>query len=140
MNSVVLIGRMVKDPELRYMQDGVKCYARFTIAIDRGLSKDKKEEAQAKGQATADFINVVVWNKQAENCQKYLSKGKNVAVQGALRSGSYTAQDGTRKYTTEVWAEKVQFIDWGEKKENVTNNQDAMPFGVFSETDEEIPF
>lgn len=138
MNNVVLIGRMVKEPELRYSQDGSKCFARFTLAIDRGLSKEKKEEAESKGQQTADFINIVVWNKQAENCQKFLSKGKNVAIQGRIQTGSYTAQDGTRKYTTDVLAERVQFIDWGDKK--TSDNQDTMPFGVFSETDEEIPF
>lgn len=141
MNSVVLIGRLTKDVELRYMQNSDKYYARFTLAIDRGLSKEKKEEAQSTGQATADFINIVVWNKQAENCQKYLSKGRNVAIQGRIQTGSYVAQDGTKKYTTDILAEKVQFIDWGDNKtSNASNGQDTMPFGMFSETDEEIPF
>ena len=141
MNNVILIGRLIKDVELRYTQSSNATYARFTIAVDRQMSKEKKQEAEANGQPTADFINIVVWGKQAENCQRYLQKGRNVAIQGRLQSGSYTAQDGTRKYTTEVWAERVQFIEWGEKKEDYT-----QPFGQFDEleytetTDEDIPF
>jgi single-strand binding protein len=141
MNSVILIGRLIKDVELRYTQSSNATYARFTIAVDRGMSKDKKQEAEANGQPTADFINIVVWGKQAENCQRYLQKGRNVAIQGRLQSGSYTAQDGTRKFVTEVWAERVQFIEWGEKKEDHT-----QPFGQFDEleytetTNEDIPF
>ena len=108
MNSVILIGRLIKDPELRYTQSSNATYARFTLAVDKGLSKDKKQELEAQGQQTADFINIVVWGKQAENCQKYLRKGRNVAIQGRLQSGSYTAQDGTRRFVTEVWAERVQ--------------------------------
>lgn len=141
MNNVILIGRLIKDVELRYTQSSNATYARFTIAVDRGMSKDKKQEAEEKGQPTADFINIVVWGKQAENCQRYLQKGRNVAIQGRLQSGSYTAQDGTRKFVTEVWAERVQFIEWGEKKEDHT-----QPFGQFDEleyteaTNEDIPF
>ena len=141
MNNVILIGRLTKDVELRYTQSSNATYARFTIAVDRQMSKEKKQEAEANGQQTADFINIVVWGKQAENCQKYLQKGRNVAIQGRLQSGSYTAQDGTRRFVTEVWAERVQFIDWGEKKEDHT-----QPFGHFDEleyteaTNEDIPF
>ena len=141
MNNVILIGRLIKDVELRYTQSSNATYARFTIAVDRGMSKEKKQEAEANGQPTADFINIVVWGKQAENCQRYLQKGRNVAIQGRLQSGSYTAQDGSKRYTTEVWAERVQFIEWGEKKEDHT-----QPFGQFDEleytetTDEDIPF
>ena len=140
MNNVILIGRLIKNVELRYTQSSNATYARFTIAVDRGMSKEKKQEAEANGQPTADFINIVVWGKQAENCQRYLQKGRNVAIQGRLQSGSYTAQDGTRKFVTEVWAERVQFIEWGEKKEDHT-----QPFGQFDEisfetTDEDIPF
>lgn len=141
MNNVILIGRLIKDVELRYTQSSNATYARFTIAVDRGMSKEKKREAEANGQPTADFINIVVWGKQAENCQRYLQKGRNVAIQGRLQSGSYTAQDGTRKFVTEVWAERVQFIERGEKKEDNT-----QPFGQFDEleyteaTNEDIPF
>ena len=139
MNSVILIGRLIKDPELRYTQTSSSSYARFTIAVDKGMSKDKKQELEAKGQQTADFINIVVWGKQAENCQRYLQKGRNVAIQGRLQSGSYTTQDGTRRFVTEVWAERVQFIDWGDK----TNQEvgfDNFDLGFEEAKDEEIPF
>lgn len=139
MNSVILIGRLIKDPELRYISGSDSVYCRFTLAVDKGMSKEKKKELEAKGQQTADFINIVVWGKQAENCQKYLQKGRNVAIQGRLQSGSYTAQDGTRRFVTEVWAERVQFIDWGDK----TNQEvgfDNFDLGFEVSKDEEIPF
>ena len=139
MNSVILIGRLIKDPELRYTQASGSSYARFTIAVDKGMSKEKKQELEAKGQQTADFINIVVWGKQAENSQKYLQKGKNVAIQGRLQSGSYTTQDGTRRFVTEVWAERVQFIDWGDKT-NQEEGFDNFDLGFEEAKDEEIPF
>ncbi|AXU11147.1 single-stranded DNA-binding protein [Parvimonas micra] len=140
MNSVNLIGRLVKDPELRYISGTDSVYCRFTLAVDKGLSKDKKQELEAKGQQTADFINIVVWGKQAENCQKYLQKGKNAAIQGRLQSGSYTAQDGIRRFVTEVWAERVQFIDWGDSKEKAVDPFDNFDLGFEEAKDEEIPF
>ncbi len=151
MNSVILIGRLIKDPELRYTQNSNSGYARFTIAVDKGMSKEKKQEMEAKGQATADFINIVVWGKQAENCQKFLQKGKNVAIQGRLQSGSYTASDGTRRFVTEVWAERVQFIDWSDRTQKPatqgfgsfdSNSSDTNGFDLpFQDAqDEELPF
>lgn len=139
MNSVNLIGRLVKDPELRYISGTDSVYCRFTLAVDKGLSKEKKQELEAKGQQTADFINIVVWGKQAENCQKYLQKGRNVAIQGRLQSGSYTTQDGTRRFVTEVWVERVQFIDWGDKA-NQELGFDNFDLGFEEAKDEEIPF
>ena len=142
MNSVNLIGRLVKDPELRYISGSDRSdsvYCRFTLAVDKGLSKEKKQELEAKGQQTADFINIVVWGKQAENCQRYLQKGRNVAIQGRLQSGSFTAQDGTRRFVTEVWAERVQFIDWGDKT-NQEEGFDNFDLGFEEAKDEEIPF
>ena len=140
MNSVNLIGRLVKDPELRYISGSDSVYCRFTLAVDKGMPKEKKKELEAKGQQTADFINIVVWGKQAENSQKYLQKGRNVAIQGRLQSGSYTTQDGTRRFVTEVWAERVQFIDWGDSKEKETDPFDNFDLGFEDAKDEEIPF
>ena len=140
MNSVILIGRLVKDPELRYTSGTDSVYCRFTLAVDKGLSKEKKQELEAKGQQIADFINIVVWGKQAENCQKYLQKGRNVAIQGRLQSGSYTAQDGTKRFVTEVWAERVQFIDWGDSKEKTADPFNDFDLGFEEAKDEEIPF
>lgn len=114
MNHVVLIGRLTRDPELRYIATTGNANARFSLAVDRGLSKEKKQEIEAKGQPTADFINIVVWGKQAENCANYLSKGRLVAVAGSIQTGSYDGQDGQRRYTTEVVARNVQFLEWGD--------------------------
>lgn len=114
MNQVVLIGRLTKDPELRYVATTGNAMTRFTLAVDRNLSRDKKQEMEAKGQPTADFIGIVVWGKQAENCANYLAKGRLVAVNGRIQTGSYEGQDGQRRYTTDVVAQNVQFLEWGD--------------------------
>ncbi len=121
MNNVVLIGRLTKDPELRYIASTGNATTRFTLAVDRNLSKDKKQEMESKGQPTADFIQITVWGKQAENCANYLSKGRLVAVQGRIQTGSFEGQDGQRRYTTEVVASNVQFLEWGDN--NRSNSQ-----------------
>lgn len=99
MNNVVLIGRLTKDPELRYTGTG-KAVASFTVAINRGFGKDNE----------ADFIPVVVWEKQAENCANYLSKGREVGVMGRIQTRSYENQNGEKKYVTEVVATTVEFL------------------------------
>lgn len=110
MNNVTLIGRLTNDPELRYISSG-SAVSRFRIAVDKGLSREKKQEMESKNQPTADFINIVVWGKPAENCANYLSKGKLVGVQGRIQSGSYDAKDGTKRYTTDVVASSVEFLE-----------------------------
>ena len=80
MNSVNVIGRLVKDPELRYIPNSGKPVSTFTLAVDKGLSKDKKQEMELKKQSTADFIKIIVWGKQAENCANYLGKGDRKSV------------------------------------------------------------
>ena len=125
MNNVVLIGRLTKDPELRYIPGSGQAVTNFTLAIDKQLPKDKKDEMEAKNQPTADFIRIVVWGKMAENCANYLAKGRLVAVQGRIQTGSYDAQDGSKRYTFEVVANNVEFLEWGDKKDN-TSSQDAF--------------
>lgn len=110
MNNVMLIGRLTKDPEMRYFSDSGSAQCTFTLAVDRQISKEKKQEMINKGQDTADFIRIVFWGKQAELCNNYLSKGKMVAVQGRIQTGSYTNQQGQRVYTTDVVGERVQFL------------------------------
>ena len=124
MNQVVLIGRLTRDPEVRYTQDGM-AIARFSLAVDR----------QTKGEKKADFINILVFGKQAENCEKYLAKGRKVAIEGRIQTGSYTKDDGTKVYTTDVVAGRVEFIDWGEKKKE----EEEVPQG-FEALDEDMPF
>lgn len=125
MNSIILIGRLTKDPELRYTQAG-KAVCSFTLAVDRPYSGDNKE---------ADFINIVVWNKVGENCAQYLSKGRKVAVQGRLQIRSYEVDKGQRRYITEVVANSVEFLGFGDKK---GANGD---FGIDVDFDEsDVPF
>lgn len=116
MNSVVLIGRLVKDPELKVVPATGTSVAKFTLAIDKDLTREKKQEFANAGKATADFIRVVVWGKQADNCHNYLTKGKLVAVQGSIQTSSYKAQNGEMRYSTDVIANKVEFLEWGDKK------------------------
>lgn len=138
MNNVNLIGRLTNAVDFRYSQ-AQNPYCFFTIAVDRGLSKEKKEELQAMNKQTADFIRIVVYGVMAENCKKYLKKGRNVAIQGRIQTGSYTAEDGQRKYTFNIEAEKVQFIDWGDKEKEI-DSFDNWDVGISEARDEEIPF
>ena len=133
MNNCVLIGRLCADPEMRVLQNGTAT-TRFTLAVDRALSKDKKQEAEGKGQPTADFVPVTVWGKQAESCADYLAKGRMVAVQGRITTGSYE-KEGKTVYTTEVTAERVQFLEWGEKTQSKVEVEPK-----FEITDNPFPF
>ena len=143
MNNVTLTGRITKDLELKYTQSG-KAYCRFTLAVDRGLSKEKKQEAEANGQPTADFINCVAWGKVAETLNRYTSKGKKILVNGSIETGSYTVQDGSKRYTTDVLVKRIEILEFADS--NNTNSQDTRPFGQFDEmpyqeaTNEDIPF
>ena len=133
MNNCVLIGRLTRDPEMRVLQNGTAT-TRFTLAVDRAMSKEKKQEAEAKGNPTADFIPVTVWGKQAESCAKYLAQGRVAAVSGRITTGSYE-KDGRTVYTTEVTAERVQFLEWGVKTQSVETTQPN-----FEITDSPFPF
>lgn len=103
MNRVTLVGRLTAKPELRYTGSNLP-YARFSIAVNRNFRNNE-------GQAEADFINVIVWRKQAENVCNFLDKGRLVSVDGRLQTGSYTDKDGNRRYTTDVVADSVQFLE-----------------------------
>lgn len=124
MNKVVLIGRLTKDPELRFTPGSGTAVATVTLAVDRRLpNKD--------GQREADFISVVIWGKSAENTANYMGKGRLMGVSGRIQTRSYDAKDGTKRYVTEVVAEEVQFLDKGNNtsKPNTMNNSD---FGTSS--------
>lgn len=136
MNIAVLIGRLTRDPELRYLANTGVPVTTFTLAVDKNLSKDKKQEMEAKGQPTADFINIVVWGKQAENCANYLEKGRLVAIQGRIQSRSWEAEVGTRRYATEVVANSIKFLEW---KDRYSNDFD-IPDGFEPVDDSNIPF
>ena len=102
MNKVILIGRLTKDPELRTIASG-NATTSFTIAVNRNVTNQN-------GEREADFINCVAWRKQAENVAKYCTKGSQVAVEGRIQTRSYDAQDGTKRYVTEVVADNVTFL------------------------------
>lgn len=115
MNKVFLIGRLTRDPELRYTSSQVACTT-FSIAVNRTY-------ANQNGEREADFINVVVWKKQAETAKQYLTKGSQVAIDGRIQTRNYDAQDGTKRYVTEVVAENVQFLNGGQQGgQEVTQN------------------
>ena len=137
MNNVVLIGRLVRDPELRYLPNSGTAVSDFTLAINKNLSKDKKDEMESKNQPTADFIKIVAWGKMGENCANFLSKGRLVGVQGRLQSGSYDDKDGKKVYTVDVVASNVEFLEYGDKKQ--TDAYQA-PDGFQPTSNDDIPF
>lgn len=141
MNSVIMIGRLARDPELRFVAGSGKAVANFSIAVDRPFSREKQ----------ADFFRVVVWGKPAENCANYLAKGRKVAVKGYLTSRSYDDQNGVRKYVTEIVADNVEFLEWGDRNEQGSQRPPAKDTQSFSngfdsdgfqaiEDDDDIPF
>ena len=126
LNKVVLIGRLTKDPDLRFTPNGV-AVAKFTLAVDRAFSKEKE----------TDFIPCVVWRKQAENCAEYIGKGSLVAVEGRIQVRSYDAKDGQRRWATEVIADNVRFLD---KRGQQQQGQIAQMGQEVEFSEEDIPF
>jgi single-strand DNA-binding protein len=133
MNSVVLIGRLARDPELRFIPSTGMAVAKFTLAVDRDMSRDKKQEAASQGKQTADFISITVFGKQAENCANYLTKGSQCAVHGRISTGSYT---------TQIIADRVEFIGGGKSQTSTQQGRPAQPdssfFGEFPDEDNDI--
>ena len=108
MNSVVLIGRLTRDPETRYTSGSQMAVCSFTIAIDRVTRQGEEKKT--------DFPRITVFGKQAENCERFMKKGRLVGVQGRLQTGSYTNKDGATVYTTDVVADRVEFLEWGDRQ------------------------
>lgn len=135
MNSVQLIGRLTRDPEIRYTAGTQMAVATFTVAIDRP-TKDKEKHT--------DFPRVTVFGRSAENCERYLAKGRLVGIQGSLQTGSYKNKSGETVYTTDVIANRVEFLEWGDKKDQPAQQQMAPPPDYapdgFTAIDEDIPF
>ncbi|WP_347090872.1 single-stranded DNA-binding protein [Staphylococcus ureilyticus] len=143
-NRIVLVGRLTKDPEFRTTPSGVNV-ANFTLAVNRTFTN-------AQGEREADFINVVVFRKQAENVNNYLSKGQLAGVDGRMQSRSYENQEGKRVYVTEVVADSVQFLEPKSQSSNQSQQQNGQaksqkpandnPFGngPVDIQDDDLPF
>lgn len=134
MNSVQLIGRLTRDPDVRYADSG-STIAKFTVAVDRRFKQE--------GGDTADFINCTAFGKTAEFIEKYFSKGKKIALNGRIQTGSYINKDNIKVYTTDVVVENVEFVESrsGEQGGGSTNAPTGdfmnVPDGI---TDDELPF
>jgi single-strand DNA-binding protein len=131
MNKVVLIGRLTRDPELRYTQGG-KAFTTFTLAVDRRFSKDKQQ--------TADFIPCIAWDKLAEIIGNNLTKGRRVGVEGRLQTRTYDAKDGSKRSAFDVMVDELEFLDpkgQGQQSQGQIQPQQAYQPAL---TDEEIPF
>lgn len=127
MNRVCIIGRLTSKPELRYTNSNIASTT-FTVAVNRPKKEDGTQEA--------DFINCRAWRKQAENIVNYLDKGSLASVEGRIQTGSYNAQDGSKKYFTEVVAERVQFLESKKQTENTSNamqEKQEDPFASFGD-------
>lgn len=142
MNSVVLIGRLTKDPEVRYIPESQMAVATFTVAIDRPARQGKEKQT--------DFPRVTVFGKQAENCERFLTKGRLVGIQGRIQTGSYKNKEGATVYTTDVVADRVEFLEWGDKggdgmRSSIPSgfqsmDEPSIPEGFSSLDDDDIPF
>ena len=105
MNKAILVGRLTRDPEVRYTQSGI-AVCTFTLAVDRRFARRDAND----GQPTADFIPIVVWRKLAEVCANNLSKGSRIGLEGSIQVRSYDAQDGSKRYVTEIVANEIEFL------------------------------
>ena len=138
MNSVALTGRLTRDPEVRYSAGNSMAIAKFTLAVDR-------QRTTKEGEQTADFISITCFGKTAELVEKYVSKGQQIGVTGRIQTGSYE-KDGRKIYTTDVIADRVEFLGGGEKKITQAQAEEQQSFGdwsigdSFQEADDDCPF
>lgn len=134
MNSVVLIGRLTKDPEVRYISESQMAVATFTVAIDRPVKSGQEKKT--------DFPKVTVFGRQAENCERFLQKGSRVGIQGRIQTGSYKNKEGQAVYTTDVVADRIEFLEFKNSQSSTpqeTETKDA-PEGFRAVSDDDIPF
>lgn len=131
LNKIILIGRLVADPQLRYTQNGI-AVTNFTLAVDRPFTSQG-------GEKETDFIDIVTWRKQAETCANHLNKGRLVAIDGRLQIRSYDDRDGIRRKAAEVVADQVRFLDWPDRDGSggySGGDQDGPPESGF----DDVPF
>ena len=136
MNNVKLMGRLTAEHELRYTQGGMQV-AQFTLAVDRNLSKEKKLQAEAQGQPTADFLRCTAFGKSAEVIAEYVRKGNKFAVQGRIQTGFYLNKDNQRVYTTDIIVNSFEFVE-SARQQNTQQEQETE--GFFPINNEDVPF
>ena len=138
MNKVILIGRLARDPDVKYGGANNTAVAKYSLAVDRKFKQD--------GQPTADFINCIAFGKLGEFAEKYLHKGMKIAVTGRIQTGSYTNKDGVKVYTTDVVVEEQEFTESKNANGNTGNqNSNSVPssdgfMNIPDGIDEELPF
>lgn len=132
MNRVVLVGRLTRDPEMRTTSSGIS-QTRFTLAVNR-------RTANQSGEREADFINCVAWRGTADAIAKYLTKGRELAVEGRIQTGSYDAQDGTKRYTTDVVVDNFTFIGSGNGSATPTYQNNGASNDIATTDISEDPF
>ena len=134
MNKVVLMGRLTRDPEVRYSQgENSLCIARYTLAVDRPRQKDRE--------ASADFISIVAFGKAGEFAEKYFKKGTKLVVSGRIQTGNYTNKDGQKVYTTEIVAEDQEFAESKKSQGEESQGESSDGFVNIPEgIEEDLPF
>lgn len=142
-NCVFILGRLTRDPEVRYTANTQMANARFVVAVNRKLSKEKRQEAESNGYPTADFISCVAWGKTAENIGNYFKKGNRIAITGHIQTGSYE-KDGQRIYTTDVVVDSFDFVESNSNNNANTNQENtAQDYGfnqAIPTSNNELPF
>ena len=141
MNNVSLMGRLVRDIEIKTTATGA-LIGNFTLAVDKGLSKDKKQELEAMGKPTADFIRCLAFGKTAEILGQYVGKGNRLAIEGRIQTGSYENQQGQRVYTTDIIVDRFSFIDFQDSDSGYQQPQpqEEITQGFVPFEDNEMPF
>lgn len=132
LNRVVIIGRLTRDPELRYTPNGTASCT-FTLAVERNFKN-------SNGEREADFIPIVTWRQLAENCANYLKKGRLTAVEGRIQTRSYENNEGRRVYVTEVIADNVRFLESAKNEDRQQQNDDYSVGTPIEITEEDLPF
>lgn len=144
MNSVSLMGRLTRDAELRYASNTEMAILRFNVAVDRRLSKEKRQEAENNNQPTADFVNCIAFGKTAEVIGQYFHKGNRIAITGHIQTGSYENQQGQRIYTTDVVVDSFDFVESNSSsKTNANHENTAQDYGfnqAIPTSNNELPF
>ena len=135
MNRAILMGRLTRDPEVRYSSgERSMAIARYTLAVDRGFKRGDSSEQNA------DFIPCVAFDKAGEFAERYFRQGMRVLVSGRIQTGSYTNKDGAKVYTTDVVADRVEFLEWGDRPQgNAPRPQQTQAAGASGGFDDEMP-